>query len=283
MFLPNTTRSLLFVIISIVLLTLPEEHNLVAAFAHAQAPKPKPSPKPKPGEPQRLAFAEAQQLLEGEKEGNLANRPNVFSRTRLRSGQVLELFYPLSSPRQTGKTRQAGVPGYGMLYESEAAYADTIRPRHILEDLIPDAPTFIASIPQLTTSLQKRLRVGAQILDYSPASLKRLDLYIVNYQRLHTTADTDPQLFQELTAYYGETLRRALNGQWRIHQAQVDRSHRQAEPNVAVASSGAIGELKPWDRVVTSLHDDNRKGAKLFDAFNEDVEAARDTSRQRTK
>src|SRR5205823_6040125 len=180
--------------------------------------------------------------LEGETEGNLAKRQNIFSRTRLRSGQILELYYPLSVSKQTGKTRPASVPGYGMLYESETAYADTLRPHHILEDLIPDAQSFIASIPQLTLNLQKRLRAGAQALDYSSASLKRLDLYIASYQRLHTTADTDPQLFQELTAYYGETLRRALNGQWRIHQEKVDRTHRQAEPNISFEIGGAIGE-----------------------------------------
>lgn len=269
----NAPRPLLFVIIFLALLTWP------AAFVRAQSPKPKPSPNPKPGEPQRLTFAAAQQLLEGETEGNLANRPNIFSRTRLRNGQVLELYYPFSPPKQTASMRPAGVPGYGMLYESEAAYAETIRPRHILEDLIPDAQGFIASVPQLTASLQKRLRASPQLLDYSPASLKRLDLFIASYQRLHTTADTDPQLFQELTAYYGETLRRAVNGQWRVYQEQVDRTHRQAEPNISVEGGGATKGLKPWDRIVTSLHDDNHKGAKLVDAFNEDLETARGASR----
>jgi hypothetical protein len=249
--------------------------------SHAQGPRPKASPKPKPGEPQRLTFAEAQSRLEGEAEGNLAQRSNIFSRTRLRSGQVLELYYPIAPPKSSGKSRTAGVPGYGLLYESEAAYRDSIRPRHILEDLIPDAQGFLGSIPQLVASLQKRLRASAQALDYSPASLKRIDLYIASYQRSHTTADTDPQLFQELTAYYGETLRRAVNGEWRVRHEPLDRSRAQAEPNIIFGAGSASGELKPWDSVVTALHDDNHKGKKLSAALSADVEAARDASRRR--
>lgn len=257
----------------------------LTAFGHAQAskPKPTPTPKPKPGDPQRLAFADAQRLLDGEKEGNLAQRPNVFSRTRLRTGQILELYYPITAVGASAKAKASSVPGYGLLYESEAAYQEAMRPHHILEDLIPDPHAFVASIPQLTASLQKRLRLGAAALDYSPASLKRIDLFIATYQRAHTTADTDPQLFQELTAYYGETLRRAVNGQWRVSSAKIDRTHTQAEPNIIFESGGASGELKPWDRIVTSLHDDNHKGTKLAEAFSADIEAARDAGRQRAK
>jgi hypothetical protein len=268
----SATRSLLFVIIALGLLTGP------LAFGQAPAPKPKSGePKPKPGEPQRLSFAEAQRLLEGEAEGNLSKRPNIFSATRLRAGQVLELYYPVTGTKRGARPARVTVAGYGLLYASEADYADSKRPRHILEDLIPDPQAFIDAVPQLIARLQKRLRVSAPSLDYSPASLRRIDQYVAAYQRTHTTAETDPQLFQEITAYYGEALRRALNGVWRVRQERMDRTRAQGEPNIIfeVGHPPATGERKPWSSVVNALHDEDLRGLKLATAFTADLAAAK--------
>ncbi|MBK7600351.1 MAG: hypothetical protein IPJ07_18260 [Acidobacteria bacterium] len=52
--------------------------------------------------PRRINFNEAQRMLGNQTEGNLGNQPNRFSRTRLSTGQVLEIYYPISV-RSSGK------------------------------------------------------------------------------------------------------------------------------------------------------------------------------------
>jgi len=231
----------------------------------------------------RLPFAQAQKLLEGENEGNLNKRAAgdalTYSLTRLRSGQLLELYYPVkpNMPVSKGAAKNAIVPGYGVLYESETDYVEATRTRHALEDLIPDGRVFVSDIPQLVARLEKRLRLGAGKLDYSRASLKRLDAYIVGYQSAHTTAETNPQLFQELTAYYGETLRRALNGEWQLSQERVSKTHVQIEPNIRFASAASAHTklIKPWSSVHSALHDEDKRGQGLTKALDADLAAAR--------
>jgi hypothetical protein len=238
---------------------------------------------PPPSSVNRISFAQAQKLLEGESEGNLNKRVvadvPTYTLTRLRSGQVLELYYPVRANMPTGKgsAKNATVPGYGVLYESEADYAEATRPRHALEDLIPDGRAFVNDIPQLVAQLEKRLRVGAGKLDYSRASLKRLDAYIAGYQSAHTTAESNAQLFQELTAYYGETLRRALNGEWQLTNERVSKTRVQAEPNIrfAPASSPRSKIIKPWSSVYGALHDEEKRGVGVSKAFDADLAAAR--------
>ena len=236
-----------------------------------------------PAGSKRLPFVQAQKLLEGEKEGNLNKRATfdvlTYTLTRLRSGQLLELYYPVRANMPTSKSsaKNATVPGYGVLYESEADYTETTRPRHALEDLIPDGRAFVDSIPQLVALLEKRLRTGAGKLDYSRASLKRLDAYIASYQSAHTTAETNAQLFQELTAYYGETLRRALNGEWQLTNERVSKTRVQIEPNIRFVpgSSTRAKIVKPWSSVHGALHDEERRGVGVTKAFDADLAAAR--------
>jgi hypothetical protein len=219
----------------------------------------------------RLSFTAARALLTGEAEGNLSSQPNKFTRTRLSNGQVLELHYPITTLNPTRRNKTATIPGHGVLYESEAAYKQTTVVRHLLEDLIPDGRGFLDKVPQLVARLERRLGIGAGRLDYSRASLRRIDAYIAGYQRTHTTAQTDAQLFQELTAYYGETLRRATSGEWRIRQERASSTQMQAEPNIALT----IGkEIKPWSSVLTALYDEERRGIGLTKVFDADVKAA---------
>lgn len=235
-----------------------------SAFAQRSQPKVKAAGR-------RLGFAAARALLTNETEGNLANQPGKFTRTRLGNGQVLELHYPLTTLNPTRRSKTATIPGYGVLYESEAAFKETMVPRHALADLIPDGRGFLDKVPQLVARLERRLGVGAGRLDYSRQSLRRLDAYIAGFHRTHTTAQTDAQLFQELTAYYGETLRRATNGAWRIHEDKTGGARVQAEPNVASATGK---EIKPWSSVLTALYDEDRRGIGLTKVFDADVKAA---------
>jgi hypothetical protein len=236
-----------------------------------------------PASVRRLPFAQAQRLLEGENEGNLDKRivadMPTYTLTRLRSGQLLELYYPVRAnmPAGKGAAKNAIVPGYGVLYETEADYKEATRPRGALEDLIPDGRAFVDSIPQLVAQLEKRLRLGAGKLDYSRASLKRLDAYIAAYQSAHTTAETNAQLFQELTAYYGETLRRALGGEWQLSNERVSKTHVQIEPNIRFTPVGSARSklIKPWSSVHGALHDEEKRGVGLTKAFDMDLAAAR--------
>lgn len=222
----------------------------------------------------RINFAEAQRLLANESEGNLNKQPGKFSRTKLSSGQVLELYYPITAQNPSRRSKTVNVAGYGVLYESEAAFNDAIRPRHVLEDLIPDGHALVNNIPQLVGRLEKRLRTGPGKLDYSRASLKRVDAYLAGYLNSHSTMQTDPQLFQELTAYYGETLRRAINGQWRVRQERLGDLHVQAEPNIVFNSGGKTREIKPWSGLISALYDEDKRGIGLTKVFDSDARAA---------
>lgn len=231
----------------------------------------------RPGGAQKLMFADAQKLLIGEAEGNLSQRAGNYSRTRLRSGQVLELFYPIRYyPARGGQSaKQANVAGYGLLFESEIAYQDSHRPRHILEELLPDGQTFVTRVPELVASLERRLRVGNRRLDFSRASLKRIDTYLASYRRSHTTADTDPTLFQELTAYYGEVLRREFGGDWRIRSENIAQKRAQQAPNVSFDIDGVRRELKPWSSVLDVLYNEDHRTLTLAASYEADIRSAR--------
>jgi hypothetical protein len=232
------------------------------------------SRKGKSAKSQRISYSEAQRLLASENEGNLSKTPNRFSSTRLSDGRVLEVYYPLLIKRP-GRSKPTSVAGYGVLYESEAAFDDEKRARHMLEDLIPDGQTLIESVPQLVARLEKRLRLRGGTLDYSRASLRRLDGYIKGFHRSHTTAQTNPSLFQELTAYYGETLRRAIAGEWRVREERVGKTHIQKVPNISFNSGGTVKEIKPWDSVNTALYDEESRGVGLTKLFDSNLAATR--------
>ncbi len=243
------------------LLILPLETNFLS----------QPSRSPRRPTPRKIGFAEAQKLLVNENEGNLSKQPGKFSRTKLSGGQVLELYYPITAPDPRRRSRMTTLPGYGLLYESERAYKEANRVPHVLEELIPDAQKLIGEIPQLVARLEKRLRLGAGKLDYTRASLKRVDAYLAGYIRSRSTMQTDPQLFQELTAYYGETLRREVGGEWRV---RIDEVSNYPEPNIALGGAKAK-EIKPWSGLVTILYDEEKRGAGLARLFEADVAAAK--------
>lgn len=219
----------------------------------------------------KISFSEAQSLLASETEGNLTKQAGRFSRTKLSDGRVLEVYYPISTPNPAKRSRPITAPGYGVLFESEAAFDNATRPRHMLEDLIPDGRIFLENMPSIIGRLEKR--VGK--LNYSRESLRKLDGLVAGFHSSHTTAQTDPKLFQEITAYYGETLRRAVNGEWKIREEKVGKTHIQTEPNIAIAVSGKTKEIKPWSSVTLALYDEEKRGLRLSKIFDTDLEAAR--------
>lgn len=252
-----------WVLLLVLALTRPE----VAAQSDSSATRQAPAPS------QRISFEEARRLIENEEEGNLIRQPNRFTRTQLRSGQVVEIYYPLRVANRTSRNQRSAVPGYGVLYASIAAYQEATRPRHMLEDLIPDGRTFVSQIPELIKRLEKRLRIAPGRLLPTPDGLRRVDQFLRLHHATHTTAQTDPRLFQELTAFYGETLRQAVGGEWRIDEEPVGPTYRQAEPNLWLTGEGAPRSLKPWSSVIQALYDEDRRGAGLSRSYQADLAA----------
>lgn len=219
----------------------------------------------------RISFAEAQKLLVGENEGNLEKQSNKFSRTKLSDGRVLEVFYPIITRNPSRKGQMMTVQGYGVIYASKDVFDDTNRPRHALEDLIPDGRHFVANVPMLVMKLEKRLGK----LDYSRSSLRRLDSFIANYHSSHTTAQTEQQTFQQVTAYYGEVLRRELKGEWKVREEKVTRIRIQAEPNIVFVSGGLTKEIRPWASILTVMSNEDVRGVRLSKVFDNDLDSAR--------
>ena len=220
--------------------------------------------------PRRLSFAEGQKLLVNEKEGNLDKQPGKFTRTKLNDGRVLEMFYPLTASSAARKGKPLSVPGYALLYDSDAAFKETTRPRHALEDLIPDGRVFVGSVQMHVMKLEKR--VGK--LDFTRSSLRRLDNLIAGYHTSHTTAQTDQQTFQQVTAYYGEMLRRELKAEWKAREVKLGLARVQVEPNLEFIASGKPKEIKPWSTVLHAMSNEDSRGVRLSKLYEDDLRAA---------
>ncbi len=220
----------------------------------------------------RIGYDEARRLVTGENEGNLLNQTNRFTRTKLSSGQVIEIYYPLLAQSGSARSKRVSAPGYGVLYASESAFREATRPRHMLEELIPDGRGFIDQIPQLLARFEKRLGLRPGRLELTRTGLRRVDAFLRNHHVGHSTAQTDPRLFQEVTAVYGETLRRVGDGQWRIREEKVGETYRQAEPNLIISGR----EIKPWSGVIRALYDEDNRGAGLTKSFDADLGGKRE-------
>ena len=249
--------------------------SLCAVPAFSQKSKTRPVLKPQPIK--RLAYAAAQKLLVGETEGNLQKQMTreivTFTLTKLSSGPIVELYYPVT-PNATLKTKVTIVPGYGVWYESEAVYQDAKRPRHALEGMLPNTETFIAEVPQLVARLEKRLHTK---LDYSRASLKRLDSLIANVQGVLAPTEMDPKLFQEVLAYYGETLRRGLAmTEWKSEPEVYGKNYSFQVPGLRYLkkSINLFRVLKPGTSVMNAFYDEKVRGSSVTVAFDKDMTAA---------
>ena len=112
--------------------------------------------------------------------------------------------------------------------------------------VIPDAAQFIADVPKLAEALGRRMRTT---LDYTPNSLDRLDNFIVrrskDEQEPWTKAEAR-QLLQEATAYYGEVLRRNVDGRWLVAQGSAGDVH----PAIALPRHLSDSAEYPFTRVL---------------------------------
>lgn len=115
-----------------------------------------------------------------------------------------------------------------------------------LPEVIPDPLRFIQEAPALAELLARRFK---EKLDYSPESLKLVDDFILkkSYRRPEPwVREADRQLVRELTAYFGEVLRRQLQGEWVVLEGSGGALH----PAVVFTVGGVKQDAWPFARII---------------------------------
>jgi hypothetical protein len=103
--------------------------------------------------------------------------------------------------------------------------------------------------------------------------LRRLDGLLAGYLASHTTAQIEQPFFQQVTAYYGEVLRRELKGEWKVREVKLSVARVQTEPNIEFVSGGTAKELKPWGTVLKAMANEDLRGTKLSKLFDDELRA----------
>jgi hypothetical protein len=88
--------------------------------------------------------------------------------------------------------------------EQRAAPAPSVK-------LLPPIDDFLRDVEAHARSLGPRLRIPAEVLDFTPASLDAVDRAL---KRIPWAKRQVPDLVTPLVAYLGEVMRRATGGQW---------------------------------------------------------------------
>ncbi len=94
-----------------------------------------------------------------------------------------------------------------------------------VSEVIPDLSRFLREAPGLAEALIRRF---SGTLDYSPESLKQVDDFILKRSYRHPkpwAKEEGRRLVQQLTAYYGEVLRRASGGKWDVLEGSGGNPH----------------------------------------------------------
>jgi hypothetical protein len=117
--------------------------------------------------------------------------------------------------------------GTGNLYHSINGWQADLRelidlgerePVHILYNQIPSQERFITEIPLLISNLAKELELDPSELDKTLDSLLAVDRAVSNKNRQMYIDNSNKRILGSLIAYIGETIRIAINGEWKITQ-----------------------------------------------------------------
>ena len=114
-----------------------------------------------------------------------------------------------------------------------------------VSEAIPDPARFVQEASRLADDLTRRI-MGQ--LDYSPDSLDHVDNFILKKSYRHPepwAKEEGRRMIQELTAYYGEVLRRNLGGRWAVLEGSGGRPH----PAVVFTRNGKEEVEYPFARV----------------------------------
>jgi hypothetical protein len=151
-----------------------------------------------------------------------------------------EAFFEKRSPQKPCRTPQfTFLQGIGAASPELTAHDPVVQ-------AIPEPQRFIHDALQLAAALTAR--TGGS-LDYSPESLQRVDDFILQWSSGNPepwTEDQGHQLLQELTAYYGEVVRRHLSGEWCVFPGSGDRLH----PAVVFRVANENDVEYPFTRIV---------------------------------
>lgn len=110
-------------------------------------------------------------------------------------------------------------PRNGLLYPSEAAYRKLLQPQHLLQASMPQQEHFIQEIPQLLEALPGRLSMAPEKLDFTPASVGKLEWAVKRFGKMDCVA---PEIFPCLLAYLGEILCRTTGAHWQLRLSVQD-------------------------------------------------------------
>jgi hypothetical protein len=116
--------------------------------------------------------------------------------------------------------------------EYKAWLAENPHGRSVLVGLLPQGENFVEQIPMLINELSKILRLSPEELDFSEASLEKVDAKL---KRLGRKKCLQPPIFPALVAYTGEVFRQRYQGEWHMKHDNLDK--RVWEPWVVIPSS----------------------------------------------
>jgi hypothetical protein len=91
---------------------------------------------------------------------------------------------------------------------------------YTIEEWFPQHQDFIAEIPSLISKLPQVLNIPSTKLDMSESSLLQINRAICRKGKIECEI---PDIVQMLTAYLGEMLRQAVNGQWEMRSVTHSR------------------------------------------------------------
>ena len=91
--------------------------------------------------------------------------------------------------------------------------------RHVLVDRLPQGADFVKHVPELIAELPKLLNLSSEDLDFSEASLLKIDPKLKKNGRAKCL---NPPIFPALVAYLGEVYNRKYGSTWYIRQNSVD-------------------------------------------------------------
>lgn len=166
------------------------------------------------------------------------------------SGQVIYLDRVLTRGKSCALFEQLA-DFERMLHTLEEGAKQPQRGRHVLYKLIPQGQDFPTHIPSLLADMPMVLKLSPErvaALDFTPGSLTLLEAPIRSIGRREAQ---QPPYFPVLLAYCGETVRRNVDGQWKM---KLDRDGDTYEPWIITS---ALKEIFVGFSLWRSLEEDH--------------------------
>lgn len=89
----------------------------------------------------------------------------------------------------------------------------SMKPRHMLDDRMPEGATFVEQVPALVDELAEKLDIPRAALDASIESLAAVDAAV---RKRRPRRCLEAPIFSALVAYVGEVMRKHTGGRWEL-------------------------------------------------------------------